>query len=241
MQYVRAHTSIPVPRIIHHSVEVDSGCVGSSYIIMTKVDGVALSSIWDDMEDSKREIVLRQVVKILLELASQSFDKLGILFQQESHNDLKDAWYIGPSISGPDNRIVQASLSKIFTSIVGYWLVYANTKLKIIYQYTVQRRLQDIRLWLYIYMVLALPHSYCTMTSPLNIADFPLCPGDFHSQNILIVEADTSPRISGDIDWEFSSTDGTSSFSTYPLFIVDNPSIMHTKCSGSSNIFISHA
>ena len=137
MQYVRAHTSIPVPLIIHHSVEVDSGCVG--YIIMTKVDGVALSSIWDDMEDSKREIVLRQVVKILLELASQSFDKLGMLFQQESHNDLKDAWYIGPSIPGPDNGIVQASLSKSFTSIVDCWLVYANTKLKIIYQYTVRR------------------------------------------------------------------------------------------------------
>ena len=77
------------------------------------------------------------------------------------------------------------------------------------------------------------------MTSPLSIADFPLCPIDFHSQNIPIVEADTSPRISGDIDWEFSSTDGTSSFSTYPLFIVDNPSITHTKCSGSSNAFIS--
>ena len=56
MQYVRAHTSIPVPLIIHHSVEADS-CVRSSYIIMTKVDGVALSSIW---VDSKREIVLRK-------------------------------------------------------------------------------------------------------------------------------------------------------------------------------------
>ena len=98
-----------------------------------------LYSIWDDMEDSKREIVLRQVVEILLELASQSFDKLGMLFQQESHNDLKDAWYIGSSIPGPDNGFVQTSLSKIFTSIVGYWLVYANTKLKIIYQYTVRR------------------------------------------------------------------------------------------------------
>ena len=38
-----------------------------------------LSSIWDDMEDSKREIVLRQVVDILLELASQRFDKIGML------------------------------------------------------------------------------------------------------------------------------------------------------------------
>ena len=85
MQYVRAHTSIPVPRIIHHNVEVDSSGVGSPFIIMTKMDGVALSSIWDDMEDSKREIVLRQVVNILL--ASQRFDKIGMLFQQESHAD----------------------------------------------------------------------------------------------------------------------------------------------------------
>ena len=51
IQNVRSHTSIPAPRIIHHSVEVDSSSVGSPYIIMTKVEGVALSSIWDDMED----------------------------------------------------------------------------------------------------------------------------------------------------------------------------------------------
>jgi aminoglycoside phosphotransferase (APT) family kinase protein len=96
MQYVRAHTRIPVPRVIHHSVEVDSDGVGSPYMIMTKVDGVALSSIWDDMEDSKREIVLRQVVDILLELASQRFDKIGMLFQQENHTDSKNAWCIIP-------------------------------------------------------------------------------------------------------------------------------------------------
>jgi hypothetical protein len=61
MQYVKVHTSISqaVPHIFHHSVEVDSGGVGSLYIIMTKVDGVALSSIWDEMEDSKREILCR--------------------------------------------------------------------------------------------------------------------------------------------------------------------------------------
>jgi hypothetical protein len=47
--------------------EVDSGGVESPYIIMIKVGGVALSSIWDDMEDLKQEIVLRQVVDILLE------------------------------------------------------------------------------------------------------------------------------------------------------------------------------
>ena len=58
----------------------------------------------------------------------------------------------------------------------------------------------------------------------LDIAGFPIFPGDFHSQNIMIVfDADTSPRISAVIDWEFSCTHGTSSFSQYPLFIVDHP------------------
>ena len=41
---------------------------------------MSLSSIWDDVEDSKRETVLRQVVDILLELASQRFDKFGMPF-----------------------------------------------------------------------------------------------------------------------------------------------------------------
>ena len=135
MQYVEAHTSIPVPHIIYHSVEVDSTGVGSPYIIMTKVEGVALSSIWDDMEDSKREIVLRQVVDILLELASQRFDKVGMLFRCESHTDPKNTWYIMPYI-GPPNDTVNTtahSLSKTFTSVIDYWLAYLDTRLKTIY------------------------------------------------------------------------------------------------------------
>ena len=216
MQYVRAHTSVPVPRIIHHSVEVDSGGVGSPYIIMTKVDGVALSSIWDDMEESKREIVLRQVVDILLELASQRFDKVGMLFQQES--DSKNAWYImpyvqvGPSTLDPDDTSVQwQALSKTFTSVIDYWLAYANTKLKIIYDTRfghVNKIYEYGHTW---FLCSLIPALY---DPSLDIGGFPLCPGDFHSQNIMIVDADTSPRISAVIDWEFSCTHGNILFLT---------------------------
>ena len=63
MQYVRPHTST---------------LFLLSFILALKwtVAVLGLSSIRDDMEDSKRdsEIVLRQVVNILLELASQRFD-----------------------------------------------------------------------------------------------------------------------------------------------------------------------
>lgn len=59
-------------------------------------DGGPLSSVWDnDMEDGKRDVVLRQVVDIFLELASQRFDK--ILFQRESDSGIdstQQGWYI---------------------------------------------------------------------------------------------------------------------------------------------------
>ena len=218
MQYVRAHTSIPIPRVIHHCVEVDSGGVGSPYMIMTKVDGVTLYSIWDDMEDSKREIVLRQVVDILLELASQRFDKVGMLFQQEGHTDTKNSWYIMPYIgpSTPDDK----ALSKTFTSVVDYWLAFSNAKLKTVCD---RRFGQSTKIFEYNtrwFLRSLIPSLY---DPSLDIAGFPLFPGDFHSQNIMIVDADTSPRISAVIDWEFSCTHGTSSFSQYPLFIVDHP------------------
>ena len=219
MQYLSAHTSIPVPRIIHHSVEVDSNGIGSPYIIMTKVEGIALSSIWDDMEDSKREIVLRQVVDILLELASQRFDKIGMLFRQENHTDPTNAWYIVPYIGPPDETTVH-SLSKTFTSVIDYWLDYSNTQLKSIYD---TRFGDDAKIFEYSqtwFLRSLIPALY---DPSLDIAGFPLSPVDFHSQNIMIVDADTSPRISGVIDWEFSRTHGTSSFAQYPFFIVDHP------------------
>jgi hypothetical protein len=222
MQYVEVHTNIPVPHIIHHSVEVDSGGIGSPYIIMTKVDGVALSSIWDDMEDSKREIVLRQVVDILLELASQRFDKIGMLLRQESHTDSKNAWYIGPMIPDPDDDITEQAFpcNKIFTSVVDFWLARANHNLKTIYDADFGAAQNIYRYGHAWFMRSLVPALY---DPSLDISGFPLCPGDFHSQNIMIVDADKSPRISAVIDWEFSGTVGTSSFSQYPLFIVDHP------------------
>ena len=81
--------------------------------------------------DSKREIVLRQAVDILLELASQRFEKLGMLFHYESHTHPQECKVHS---SWTDDTTAHPSLvSMTFTSIVDYWLDYANTELKIIY------------------------------------------------------------------------------------------------------------
>ena len=65
-------------------------------------------------------------------------------------------------------------------------------------------------------------HGFCALSflrPSLDIEDFPLCPGKFQSQNIMIINADTSPRISAVLNWGFSGAQGTSSFTQYPLLI----------------------
>ncbi|KIM88331.1 hypothetical protein PILCRDRAFT_771158 [Piloderma croceum F 1598] len=221
MRYVMARTSIPVPRVIHHCIEADGGGVGSPYIMMTKVDGVPLSSIWDDMEDAKREIVLRMVVDILLELASHRFDKIGTIFQRESDDATKQEWYVALTVGSPhDTSIFKDISSRTFTSAVDYWTAYANANLETIRDTNFG---SDSKIYSYghaWFMRSIIPALY---DPSLDATGFPICPGDFHSQNIMIIDSDTSPRIAAVIDWELSSPHATSSFAQYPLFIVDHP------------------
>ena len=82
-------------------------------------------------------------------------------------------------MAGPDNTIVQASLSKTFTSIVDYWLAYANTDLKIIHNIVHSSARSSI---------MALHGSWApsflrcmTPPSPLILQVSHFYPGDFHS------------------------------------------------------------
>ena len=221
MQYLTAHTSIPVPHIIHYCIEADGGGVGSPYTLMSKVDGVPLSSVWDDMEDAKREIVLRMVVDILLELACHRFEKIGTIFQREADDATKQEWYVASMVSSPhDTSVAKATSSRTFTSAVDYWLANANANLQSICDtnFGNENKIYEYaHAW---FMRSIIPALY---DSSLDAAGFPICPGDFHSQNIMIVDSDTSPRITAVIDWEFSGPQPTSSFAQYPLFIVDHP------------------
>ncbi len=106
LEYIASHTSIPVPYVITHNN--NGGEVGSPYILMTKADGVPLSKVWDDMEDGKREIILRQVVHILLQLSSIRFDGIGALMRKrKGGGKTDDEWYIvpAPTILGSGSNI----------------------------------------------------------------------------------------------------------------------------------------
>ena len=117
-------------------------------------------------------IVLRQVVDILPELASQRFDEVGMLFQRESHSDPKNAWYIMPYTGPPDDTTVHSQF-KTFTSAIDYWLAYANTQLKTIYdtRFGDKTKIYHGHTW---FLRSLIPALY---DPSLDIAGFPLCPG----------------------------------------------------------------
>ncbi|KAJ3125884.1 hypothetical protein HK098_008135 [Nowakowskiella sp. JEL0407] len=218
MEYVATHTKIPMPTVIHHGVQSGSNV---PFLLMTKLEGTQLSSVWDDMVDWKREIVLRQVVDILLELSTLRFEKIGALFKKSDNG--KATWYLKPEslINPPEESGASNDLNdRLYSSATDYWIAKLKSELKKIsedsfgsstkaYAYTQAWFRQSI-----------IPSLY---DNSLDYDGFPLMPGDFHSQNILIENKDTDPKIVGVIDWEFSATTPTSSFAQYPFFIVDHP------------------
>ncbi|KAF9510052.1 hypothetical protein BS47DRAFT_1373386 [Hydnum rufescens UP504] len=221
MQYIEAYTSIPIPHILHYNTEADGGGAASPYMIMTKVEGSPLCFVWDKMEDTKRDAVLRQIVDIYLELSSHRFDKIGALFKRDGVG--KDAWYLKPLsyITDPDYPSPgQSSLGTMHSSGTDHWMAYSNAYLEKISNEDFG---SDMKPYFYAhvwFLQSLIPSLY---DNSLDAKGFPLMPADFHSQNIMVTDVDSVPRIVAVIDWEFSSTAATSSFAQYPLFIVDHP------------------
>ena len=221
MEYIEAHINIPIPHIIHYSADFSDSGVRSPYIMMSKVDGAPLSSVWSTMEDRQRDTVLRQVVEIILELSSQRFDRIGALFREDGMG--KNAWHIEPmSFANADSSMIAHRVlsSKTYTSSTDYWIAVANANIDIELNSNFGRGPNAsgyAQAW---FMRSLIPALY---NPSLDVAGFPLSPGDFHSQNIIVTDVESNPRITAVLDWELSSTLPTSSFAQYPLFIVNHP------------------
>jgi len=225
MEYIESYTNIPVPHVVHYSAHAE-GDVRSPYIIMSKVEGVTLVSVWDDMDDDKRRIILRQVIDILLELWSHRFDKKGVLFKKAGGGKGKDGWYVESAsvlrVPGP-NGTAGSRYDLVTTSYAhgaDYWLAFANANLHDICNETFG---SDIKSYSYAqawFMRSLIPSLF---DPSVDAHGCPLSPGDFHSQNIMITDVDANPRITAVIDWEYSGPEFATDFAQYPLFIVDHP------------------
>ncbi|KAF9456883.1 kinase-like domain-containing protein [Collybia nuda] len=205
MEYMKERTNIPIPHILEYSTSTEN--IGTPYILMSKAEGVPLSSVWNDMEDEKRESVLKQVVNILLDLSEQRFDKMGSLFRGETGWEIRS-----------ESEISEDALdTSTFADGLSYWIAFANAHLKRIRDQNFGKHAKEYEYAQAWFMRSVAPQLYDPAD---DIGGLPLCPGDFHSQNILVND---DLHITAILDWEGSATSSIGTFAIYPFFIVDHP------------------
>ncbi|TFK35687.1 hypothetical protein BDQ12DRAFT_725738 [Crucibulum laeve] len=135
----------------------------------------------------------------------------------------KPTWHIVPEstvIDIDDSTVLRAISRWTYMSALNYWVAYASAKLQYIHDDNVGGFSTSLGYAMFWFMRSIIPSLYNTS---LDASGFPITPGDFHSQNIMVTDTDSSsPCITAVTDWERSGAAPTSSFAQYPLFIVDH-------------------
>ncbi|CAI7626479.1 unnamed protein product [Penicillium bialowiezense] len=78
MQHVRDNTSIPVPKIFYRDLRPNNP-VGAPFVLMQRLPGQDLYSLWDDLPFDHKKDFLTQIASVLTQLAALRFDKIGSL------------------------------------------------------------------------------------------------------------------------------------------------------------------
>ena len=83
LSYIQEHTLAPVPRVIAYSSTTDNE-LGFEWILMEKIPGVSLKSVWREMDLETKERETRAVAQYVKQLHDQcSFDAIGNLYFRE--------------------------------------------------------------------------------------------------------------------------------------------------------------
>ena len=80
LSYIREYTSIPVPRVIAHCSTTDNE-LGCEWILMEKVPGVTLDSIWSGLDMEMKNRVTKLVASFVVQLRGRRrFKSIGNLY-----------------------------------------------------------------------------------------------------------------------------------------------------------------
>lgn len=203
IQYVRRHTSIPVPQI--YLVDYNENhVVGAPFVLMERLDGRPLCKAWAELTLEHKKSVIGQLAHVLGQLAELQFDSIG---------SLKADGTLGPllNITEPENGMDKTS----FQSSIEFFCAFlrennsARTSAAKEHYRAIQQELKSFMAG--------------NAGNPTLNAPYRLIHNDFDSQNILVTQEDKllSPQISGIIDWDWSYTGPLYYLCEYPHDICD--------------------
>ncbi|KAI9669809.1 MAG: hypothetical protein M1817_004550, partial [Caeruleum heppii] len=97
LQYVRDHTTIPVPKVLAWSAD-SSNPIGAEYIIMEKAPGVRLSEVWGNISKFDRLQLIDKLTKLESQLAALEFPAYGSLYHRKSIPRKAERILLDPSL-----------------------------------------------------------------------------------------------------------------------------------------------
>ncbi|KAB8267869.1 serine/threonine protein kinase [Aspergillus minisclerotigenes] len=107
LNYVRAHTAVPVTNIIAWSSDA-SNPIGSEYILMEKARGRQLVEVWGDMDQLQRFKLIKTLARLEGQPASLEFPGYGNLYMRHSAPQplgesitVNDEYCLGPAYNEP--------------------------------------------------------------------------------------------------------------------------------------------
>ena len=224
IEYVRQHTSIPVPEIYFVNFN-ENHAVGAPFVLMELLPGTNLHKLWHHMKTEHKLSAIAQVAKVLARLAGLRFDKIGSL-KASTIGPVQNMTYPGSEMAlgeGP------------FDTTQEWFSSFLNE--------SDSSRTEDARaLFPAIKTELRSFVAEQQASSEILHAPFRLIHGDFDAQNLLFEQPDPNqpPKLTGVIDWDYSYTGPLYYLCEYPIFIQDEDSIAGKKMWDENKILRQH-
>lgn len=204
MTWLSKNTAIPLPEVIAYDASVDNP-IGHEYTLLSRVQGVTLSDIYDSLSDGQIAQILDQLIDFLCQLQAHPWEGIGGLVLDEQGeaklgpvvdetfwqvSDVEALWPEGETVAtlnigGPYPTYVDYISAQVLKNIR---LIQTHDKLT--FMRDVVPRLESFEAALY------------THADELNRVKLGLAHKDLHFANIVFDVS--SGRITGILDWEFS-------------------------------------
>lgn len=94
-EFVRHATNIPVP-IIYAFDSNPNNNLGFEWMLMERIQGTPLNSVWDTMDFDTKQNVIRKLASWMAELSRSKFSKIGSIFMR--YRQCRMEFYIGPTL-----------------------------------------------------------------------------------------------------------------------------------------------
>jgi hypothetical protein len=209
MRYVRQHTRIPTPEV--YFVNFDpTNSVGAPFVLMERMRGVHLYTIWDKLNTEHKSAVIEQIADVLVQLSRLKFDKIGSINLNGEVGPLQNQ-------AIPHEEVERGPFANMEDFLLSF--VSGNSpsapEVKACYP--------DIRARLH-------ENLEDQTDDPLYNPPSRLIHGDFDAQNMLFTWLDKTqpPKLSAIIDWDYSYTRPLYYLYDYPMFIQDAESMYDT-------------